>query len=157
MNCHRVKKINFKIIGFYFGLLVFFSILFLPQPPGLTFNGQVTLAVFLLMGIWWATEALPLPITSLLPLILFPIFSVEEIGVISKEFMNKVQFLFAGGFMIAIAMQKWNFHKRIALSILQYTGIKARGITAGFMITSALLSMWVMNTSTTIMLLPIGL
>ena len=157
MNCHRVKKINFKIIGFYFGLLVFFSILFLPQPPGLTFNGQVTLAVFLLMGVWWATEALPLPITSLLPLILFPIFSVEEIGVISKEFMNKVQFLFAGGFMIAIAMQKWNFHKRIALSILQYTGIKARGITAGFMITSALLSMWVMNTSTTIMLLPIGL
>ncbi len=129
----------------------------MPQPAGLTFNGQVTLAIFLLMGIWWGTEALPLPITSLLPLILFPIFSVEAIGVISKEFMNKVQFLFAGGFMIAIAMQKWNFHKRIALSILQYTGIKARGITAGFMITSALLSMWVMNTSTTIMLLPIGL
>ena len=129
----------------------------MPQPDGLTFNGQVTLAIFLLMGIWWGTEALPLPITSLLPLILFPIFSVEAIGVISKEFMNKVQFLFAGGFMIAIAMQKWNFHKRIALSILQYTGIKARGITAGFMITSALLSMWVMNTSTTIMLLPIGL
>lgn len=152
-----MEKINFKTAGFYFGLLVFIFVLLIPQPSGLTFNGQVTLAIFLLMGIWWGSEALPLPVTSLLPLILFPIFSVEQIGVVSKEFMNKVQFLFAGGFMIAIAMQKWNFHKRIALTILQFTGIKARGIIAGFMFTSALLSMWVMNTSTTIMLLPIGL
>ncbi|OUW02760.1 MAG: hypothetical protein CBD16_03840, partial [Betaproteobacteria bacterium TMED156] len=152
-----MEATNFKIIGFYLGLLVFIAVLISPQPSGLNYNGQVTLAIFILMGIWWATEALPLPITSLLPLILFPIFSVEQMGVISKEFMNKVQFLFAGGFMIAISMQKWNLHKRIALTILQFTGVKARGIIFSFMITSALLSMWVMNTSTTIMLLPIGL
>ena len=152
-----MKGTNFKRIGFYLGFIVFIFVLFIPQPSGLNYNGQVTLAIFILMGIWWATEALPLPITSLLPLILFPIFSVEQMGVISKEFMNKVQFLFAGGFMIAISMQKWNLHKRIALTILQYTGTKARGIIISFMFTSALLSMWVMNTSTTIMLLPIGL
>ncbi len=152
-----MEKTNFKKVGFYFGLLVFIFILLSPQPSGLNYNSQVSLAIFILMGIWWATEALPLPITSLLPLVLFPIFSVEEMGVISKEFMNKVQFLFAGGFMIAISMQKWNLHKRIALTILQFTGVKARGIIISFMFTSALLSMWVMNTSTTIMLLPIGL
>ena len=108
------------------------------------------------MGVWWATEALPLPITSLLPLVLFPLFGVAEIGVISKEFMNKVQFLFAGGFMIAIAMQKWNLHRRVALTILLYSDLSGKKIVASFMGISALLSMWVMNTSTTIMLLPIA-
>ena len=77
---------------------------------------------FFINGYLWATEALPLPITSLLPLVLFPLFGVAEIGVISKEFMNKVQFLFAG-FMIAIAMQKWNLHRRVALTILQYSDL----------------------------------
>ncbi|OUV03977.1 MAG: hypothetical protein CBC42_00875 [Betaproteobacteria bacterium TMED82] len=153
-----IFQVKYKIqkYGFFTGLIIFCLIYFLPNPEGLSVNGQITLAVFLLMGIWWATEALPLPITSLLPLILFPIFAVEQIGVVSKEFMNKVQFLFAGGFMIAIAMQKWNLHKRIALTILQFTGVNSKNIIAGFMLTSALLSMWVMNTSTTIMLLPIG-
>ena len=82
---------------------------------------------------------------------------VEEIGVLSKEYMNKVQFLFAGGFMIAIAMQKWNLHKRIALLVLSITGFRSERLIAGFMIASFILSMWIMNTSTTIMLLPIGI
>ena len=143
-------------IGFFSGLVLFCMIFFLDEVPGLSRSGQITLCVFLLMGIWWATEALPLPITSLLPLVLFPLFGVAEIGVISKEFMNKVQFLFAGGFMIAIAMQKWNLHRRVALTILQFSNLSGKKIVASFMGISALLSMWVMNTSTTIMLLPIA-
>ncbi len=151
MNKAAVSK-----IGFFSGLALFCIIFILDEIPGLSRSGQITLCVFLLMGIWWATEALPLPITSLMPLVLFPILGVEEIGVISKEYMNKVQFLFAGGFMIAIAMQKWNLHRRVALTILQYARLDGKSIVAAFMGISGLLSMWVMNTSTTIMLLPIA-
>ena len=142
--------------GLFLGVILFLVVIFFGRIDGLSTDGQITLAVFLLMGIWWATEALPLPITSLMPLVLFPLFGVEEIGIISKEFMNKVQFLFAGGFMIAIAMQKWNLHRRVALTILQYSDLSGKKIVASFMGISALLSMWVMNTSTTIMLLPIA-
>ena len=109
------------------------------------------------MGIWWATEAMPLYATALLPLIFFPLLGIDPIGIVSKEYMNKVQFLFAGGFMIGIAMQKWDLHKRIALNILKFSGLQAKNIVAAFMLTSAILSMWVMNTSTAIMLLPIGI
>ena len=109
------------------------------------------------MGIWWAFEAIPLQVTALMPLILFPLLSVEEIAVISREYMNKVQFLFAGGFIIALAIQKWNLHKRVALNILKFSGLNSRGIVASFMVASAVLSMWVMNTSTAIMLLPVGI
>lgn len=143
--------------GLFLGIILFLVVISFGKIDGLSTDGQITLAVFLLMGVWWATEALPLPITSLMPLVLFPLFGVEEIGVISKEFMNKVQFLFAGGFMLAIGMQKWNLHRRVALTILQYAKLTGKSIVASFMVISALLSMWVMNTSTTIMLLPIAL
>ena len=130
---------------------------YLPNPEGLSSEGRITAAVFLLMGIWWAFEAIPLQVTALMPLILFPLLSVEEIAVISREYMNKVQFLFAGGFIIALAIQKWNLHKRVALNILKFSGLNSRGIVASFMVASAVLSMWVMNTSTAIMLLPVGI
>ena len=146
-----------KKIGFWSGILLFAVILIFFNPDDLSQRGQITAAVFILMGIWWATEALPLPATALIPIIAFPLLGVEEIGVLSKEYMNKVQFLFAGGFMIAIAMQKWNLHKRIALIVLSITGFKSERLIAGFMIASFILSMWIMNTSTTIMLLPIGI
>ena len=109
------------------------------------------------MGIWWAFEAIPLQVTALMPLILFPLLNVEEIAVISREYMNKVQFLFAGGFIIALAIQKWGLHKRVALNILKFSGLNSQGIVASFMVASAVLSMWVMNTSTAIMLLPVGI
>ena len=145
-----------KKIGFWAGLILFFVVLFFFSPDDLSNRGQITAAIFVLMGIWWATEALPLPATALIPLVAFPLLGVEQIGVLSKEYMNKVQFLFAGGFMIAIAMQKWNLHKRIALFVLTITGFKSERLIAGFMLASFILSMWIMNTSTTIMLLPIG-
>ena len=146
-----------KKIGFWSGLILFFVILLFFNPDDLSNRGQITAAIFVLMGIWWATEALPLPATALIPLVAFPLLGVEQIGVLSKEYMNKVQFLFAGGFMIAIAMQKWNLHKRIALFVLTITGFKSERLIAGFMLASFILSMWIMNTSTTIMLLPIGI
>ena len=146
-----------KKIGFWSGIVLFAVILIFFNPDDLSQRGQITAAVFILMGIWWATEALPLPATALIPIIAFPLLGVEEIGVLSKEYMNKVQFLFAGGFMIAIAMQKWNLHKRIALLVLSITGFRSERLIAGFMIASFILSMWIMNTSTTIMLLPIGI
>ena len=150
-------SIDLKTIGFWFGIISFLLVLFLPNPEGLSSEGRITAAVFLLMGIWWAFEAIPLQITALMPLILFPLLNVEEIAVISREYMNKVQFLFAGGFIIALAIQKWDLHKRVALNILKFSGLNSQGIVASFMVASAVLSMWVMNTSTAIMLLPVGI
>ena len=150
-------SIDLKKIGFWFGIISFLLVLFLPNPEGLSSEGRITAAVFLLMGIWWAFEAIPLQVTALMPLILFPLLNVEEIAVISREYMNKVQFLFAGGFIIALAIQKWGLHKRVALNILKFSGLNSQGIVASFMVASAVLSMWVMNTSTAIMLLPVGI
>ena len=150
-------SIDLRKIGFWFGIISFLLVLFLPNPEGLSSEGRITAAVFLLMGIWWAFEAIPLQITALMPLILFPLLNVEEIAVISREYMNKVQFLFAGGFIIALAIQKWGLHKRVALNILKFSGLNSQGIVASFMVASAVLSMWVMNTSTAIMLLPVGI
>ena len=152
-----MQSIDLKTIGFWLGIISFLLVLYLPNPEGLSSEGRVTAAVFLLMGIWWAFEAIPLQVTALMPLILFPLLNVEEIAVISREYMNKVQFLFAGGFIIALAIQKWNLHKRVALNILKFSGLNSRGIVASFMVASAVLSMWVMNTSTAIMLLPVGI
>lgn len=152
-----MQSIDTRIIGFWLGIISFLIILYLPNPEGLSSEGRITAAVFVLMGLWWAFEAIPLQITALMPLILFPLLNVEEIGVISREYMNKVQFLFAGGFIIALAIQKWGLHKRVALNILKLSGLNSRGIVASFMVASAVLSMWVMNTSTAIMLLPVGI
>lgn len=152
-----MSSIDLKTIGFWFGIISFLLVLFLPNPEGLSSEGRITAAVFLLMGIWWAFEAIPLQVTALMPLILFPLLNVEEIAVISREYMNKVQFLFAGGFIIALAIQKWGLHKRVALNILKFSGLNSQGIVASFMVASAVLSMWVMNTSTAIMLLPVGI
>ena len=152
-----MKSIDLKVFGFWLGITSFLLVLYLPNPEGLSSDGRVTAAVFLLMGIWWAFEAIPLQVTALMPLVLFPLLNIQDIGVISREYMNKVQFLFAGGFIIAIAIQKWGLHKRVALNILKYSGLNSRGIIASFMIASSVLSMWVMNTSTAIMLLPVGI
>jgi len=132
-------------------------VLFLPNPETLSIEGQRAAAIFVWMGIWWATEAVPIAITALIPLVFFPLLGVSSIESTAAPYANKNVFLFLGGFFLSIAIQKCNLHKRIALTVLKFTGTGGRSIIGGFMLSSCLLSMWIMNTSTTIMLLPIGL
>jgi sodium-dependent dicarboxylate transporter 2/3/5 len=115
-----------------------------------------TAAIGVLMAIWWATEAVPIAVTALLPLVVFPLFSVASIQDTSAPYANKVIYLFLGGFIVAFAIQRWNLHRRIALNVLQVAGGNGKSLVGGFMLASALISMWVMNTSTTMMLLPIA-
>jgi len=126
-------------------------------PDALTDAAWRTAAMGVLMAIWWATEAIPIAVTALLPLVFFPILGIADIRDTAAPFANKVIYLFLGGFMMALAMQRWNLHRRIALNILQIAGGNGASLVGGFMLASSLLSMWVMNTSTTMMLLPIAI
>ena len=148
---------NKKSVGFFVGIIASLIVLFLPESDGLAPEAQRAAAIFVLMGIWWATEAVPIAITALIPLVFFPLLGVASIEATAAPYANKNIFLFLGGFFLSLAIQKCNLHKRIALTILKFTGTRGKSIIAGFMVSSCLLSMWIMNTSTTIMLLPIGL
>jgi len=125
-------------------------------PAGLSDIGWTTAAIGGLMAVWWATEAVPIAITALLPLVVFPLLGIASIQDTAAPYAHKVIFLFLGGFIVAFAMQRWNLHRRIALSVLQVVGGNGRSLVGGFMLASAVISMWVMNTSTTMMLLPIA-
>ena len=115
------------------------------------------------MAVWWMTEALPIPATALLPLVVFPLgVPAEEsdggitFDSIGASYGNNIIFLFMGGFLIAIAMQRWNLHRRIALLTVRAMGTRSTSVIAGFMIATGFLSMWVSNTATAVMMLPIG-
>ncbi|MCD4731988.1 MAG: SLC13 family permease [Bacteroidales bacterium] len=142
-------------LGFFGGLTTFFALVFFgnldPEHPEVTF----TLATALLMAIWWITEVVPLAITSLLPVVLFPMLGIMNGEDVSATYFNHVIFLFIGGFIVALAMQKWNLHKRIALKILMVTGVSPGRILLGFMLATSFLSMWISNTATTMMMVPI--
>ena len=146
-----------KRAGLIGGILVFVILLFLPVPEGLSDAAWKTAAVTILMGIWWITEAIPISATALLPIVLFPVLGVFSIGDATGPYANPLIFLFMGGFVIALAMEKWNLHKRIAITIVNFVGIKPSSIIIGFIIASAFLSMWVSNTATAIMMLPIAM
>ena len=143
--------------GFLLGVTAALLVMLLPTPEGLSLEAHKTAALFLLMGIWWATEAVPVAVTALVPLALFPMLGIVDIQSAANPYANKTIYLFFGGFLIATAIQKWDLHKRIALFVLEYAGSNGASLILGFMLTAALISMWVMNTATTIMLLPIGL
>ncbi len=139
------------------GLLAFFVILLMPQPEGMTESGQRLLAVVFLMAIWWMGEGTSISATALLPLVLFPALGILSSKEVAPNYTNHLVFLFLGGFMIALAMEKWNFHKRIALWIISFIGVDLERIVLGFMVASAFLSMWISNTATTMMMLPVGM
>ncbi|MBN8494464.1 MAG: anion permease, partial [Burkholderiales bacterium] len=120
-------------------------------------DARVVAAVGTLMAVWWMSEAVPLPVTSLLPIILFPLFTERTVMAATAPYANPIVFLFLGGFLIAIAMQKVQLHRRIALLTLGAVGTQPRRIVLGMMISTAFLSMWVSNTATTLMMLPIAL
>lgn len=124
---------------------------------GLPTPARTTAAVAALMAVWWMTEAIPISATALLPLILFPALSVLPFKDAASPYASDVIFLFMGGFILGLAMERWNLHKRVALITVLIVGTGPKRLVAGFMIASAMLSMWVSNTATTIMMLPIAL
>ncbi len=143
-------------VGLFVGPLLALVMLLAGTPEGLGDAAWRTAAIGVLMAVWWATEAVPIAVTALLPLVVFPMLDIASIHDTARPYSNKVIYLFLGGFIVAFAMQRWNLHRRIALTVLQAVGGNGRSLVGGFMIASAIISMWVMNTSTTMMLLPIA-
>ena len=148
---------NIKLISRLAGPLAFLAILFFFHPAGLSDQANAVLAATAWMAIWWITEAIPIEITALLPIILFPLTSALGLSETTAAFGHKYIFLYLGGFMIAIAIERWNLHKRIALNIINLIGTKVRYIILGFMLATAAMSMWISNTATSVMMLPIGM
>jgi solute carrier family 13 (sodium-dependent dicarboxylate transporter), member 2/3/5 len=126
-------------------------------PGGLTAGGRATAAVAVLMATWWVCESLPLAVTSLLPIVLLPMTGALDLTTTTSSYANPLVFLFLGGFVLALAMQRWGLHRRIALLTLRAVGTRPRRMVGGFMLATAGLSMWVSNTATTVMMLPIGI
>ncbi|MCS6926303.1 MAG: DASS family sodium-coupled anion symporter [Candidatus Binatia bacterium] len=145
-----------QALGLLLGSTVFILLLLLPPPTGLEEKAWHVTAITVLMGVWWVSEALHPSITALLPLVLFPFFRLMPPQEVSAVYADHIVFLFMGGFLIALAMEKWQLHRRIALLILSHVGGSPRTISLGFMLTTALISMWVSNTATTMIMLPIA-
>ena len=131
--------------------------LLLGGSEGLSPDARNVAAIGTLMAIWWMSEAIPLSATSLLPIVLIPMLTERTVNEATAPYASSIVFLFLGGFLIAIAMEKWNLHRRIALLTLRKVGVQPRRIVLGMMLATGFLSMWVSNTATTLMMLPIGL
>ena len=144
-------------IGLILGPLVFVSITVSPTPTGLTTAGQIVAGAGAWMAIWWVSEAIPIPVTALLPLFVFPITGAVEPVEASAPYANRLVFLFLGGFLLAVAIERWELHRRIALLIISVVGTSPNQLILGFMLATAFLSMWVSNTATAMMMTPIGL
>jgi sodium-dependent dicarboxylate transporter 2/3/5 len=145
-----------KKVGLFLGPAMLVAMLLVNAPEGVSPAAWRVLAMAALMICWWITEAVPIPVTALVPIIILPMLGIGNLKEAAAPYANPVVFLFMGGFMIAIAMERWNLHRRIALNIIQITGSNANGILLGFMLATAFLSMWISNSATAVMMLPIG-
>ncbi|HSH08971.1 MAG TPA: SLC13 family permease, partial [Oceanipulchritudo sp.] len=152
-----MSTIPWKRAGMVFALIVFVAMLLFYNPvPEQRVVGMMA-AVAVLMAILWITEAIPLAATALIPTVALPLCGILESSLIAKAYVNSIIFLFIGGFLIALSMERWNLHRRIALNIIYLIGRRADLLVLGFMAASGFLSMWISNTATAVMMLPIGL
>ena len=143
--------------GLLGGVMLFGLMRVVPGPDGLSPEGWTAAAVAVLMAVWWLTEAVPIPVTALLPLVLFPVTGLATMQDAATPYANEVIFLFMGGFFLATAMEKWQVHRRLALGIMARVGTSPRRLVLGFMVATGFISMWINNTATTAMMLPIAL
>ncbi|WP_435348784.1 SLC13 family permease [Haloarchaeobius sp. HRN-SO-5] len=144
-------------VGLVLGPALFVLTRSFVSPPGLSPAANAVLASTLWIAVWWMTEAVPIPVTSLLPVVLFPTLGVADVASTTAPYADPVVFLFLGGFLVALAIERWNLHRRIALTVLVRVGDDARRLLLGFMLVTAFLSMWVSNTATAMMMVPIGM
>jgi sodium-dependent dicarboxylate transporter 2/3/5 len=148
---------NKKKIGLVLGPLLFFLTLGFFHPSGLSPAANAVLASTLWVAVWWILEVLPIAATALLPIVLFPLTNALSLNETTASFGHRYIFLYIGGFILAIAIERWNLHRRIALNIINLIGTNIKSIILGFMMATAFLSMWISNTATSVMMLPIGM
>ncbi len=146
-----------KLIGLFLGPLLFALTLLFVRSEGLGPEARGVLATTLWVATWWILEVIPISATALLPLLLFPLTGAIDFKATATSFANPMIFLFMGGFMIAVTIEKWDLHRRIALSIIALIGTDLRMVILGFMVATGFLSMWISNTATAVMMMPIGL
>ncbi len=157
MFTNAVRGWNAKKWGLILGPVLFGLALLFFHPVGLSQEARAILACTLWIAVWWITEAIPIAVTSLLPVVLFPLTGGLNLKDTTAAFGHKYIFLYIGGFILAIAIERWNLHRRIALQIINFIGTDIKSILLGFMVATAFLSMWISNTATTVMMLPIGM
>ncbi|MBM7094766.1 DASS family sodium-coupled anion symporter [Bacillus sp. H-16] len=145
-----------QLIGLVLGPLLFIATLLFFSPEGLSWEARAVLASTLWIATWWITEAIPIPATSIMPIILFPLTGSLESGTVVSAYGDNTVFLFMGGFVLALALEKWGVHKRIAIAIISVIGTSTPKIVLGFMVATGFLSMWISNTATAMMMVPIG-
>jgi sodium-dependent dicarboxylate transporter 2/3/5 len=150
------SKLQSKLIFLFAGIAIALFLYYV-NPFHVTEKASIVLAIAALMICWWVTEALPMPVVALLPLVLFPVFRVSEIKAVATSYGDPIIFLFMGGFMLGLAIEKWNLHRRIALNIVKVTGTSGNRIILGFILATGFISMWISNTATTMMMFPIAL
>jgi len=146
-----------KKFGFILGFALFALMLIIPAPEGMEVAAWRVAAIAILMATWWITEAIPIPATSLLPIALYPLFEIMSSANTTRSYADHVIFLFMGGFFLAVTMERWNLHRRIALYILKLAGDTPSRLILGFVVATSLLSMWISNTATAVMMIPIGI
>ncbi len=149
-------KIN-KSLFLIAGPLLFVILQLLGAPEGMPEPAYDVLSATVWIALWWVTEAVPIAVTALLPIVLFPLTGALDLSTTTASYGHKYIFLYMGGFILAIAIEKWNLHKRIALQIIRLIGTNVKKIILGFMVATAFLSMWISNTATSVMMLPIGM
>jgi len=148
---------NTAIIGRIIGPALFLFVLLFLRPTDLSTEGLAMLAVTTWVAVWWITEAIPIAVTALLPLVLLPALGALPMMNTASSYSHPMVLLYMGGFMIAMAIEKWNLHKRIALNTISFIGTNIQQIILGFMVATAFLSMWISNTATSLMMLPIAI